>query len=274
MAERVVGGFRVVAGGTRRGVKLARPWQGAISPTENCPFESPGVRHDIVAEEQDGWRVIRNAFTPFSYHVLVVPPRCWPDGELRVLGGAGRIARALEIVATQVADLEQERWLGVHIGRSAGQNFSHLHYHLLEPVRSGTRPETVEEIRQLCVREDRLILTRHGFRAAVDGVRAGQAFIAPEEPEYSLTAETAPMVAGVLADILLMYNRAFRSEEGLPPDFALGLRLIGPRLVYGVYTPILSHWGFTEYFGILEDSAFVLPWPHEESVELLKGCRQ
>jgi hypothetical protein len=52
--------------------------------------------------------------------------------------------------------------------------------------------------------------------------------------------------------IISLYNNKFRSKQGMPPAFILGLKYEQQRRVYGSYTPILNNWGFTEYLGLLE----------------------
>ena len=80
-----------------------------------------------------------------------------------------------------------------------------------------------------------------------------------------------PLVAWMINELVGLYNRKFTSWQGLPPDFGLGLYFHQGQLEYGIYTPILGHFGGADHLAFYEPDCLVpLPWPHELTAEHLK----
>src|SRR3989344_770445 len=109
MAEKLemrrAGLLTTAAGGTRTAIKLDRPWQNdiVVNP-ETCPFCTK-QQNEIPEFSNTEWGVLNNAFTPFDYHLLIIPRTCWPKEKLRMLGGREKIQAALEI-ALNIANKE------------------------------------------------------------------------------------------------------------------------------------------------------------------------
>ena len=272
--DRLPHGLSTAAGGTRRGVRRSRPWQSdiVVDPT-TCPFCTREQKEVARFEDDGGWRVIENIFTPFPFHVLILPMVCWEKEKLRVLGGVPMIAAALRIVTATIGyDRWQDLWLGVHIGALAGQNIFHLHYHLLASIDEKVSFIAPHEISGLKERAGRVVFRDREFTVAAGGLRAGQCFILPETEGMVLSEKRITNLAETLDQLIALCSEKFRSNEGLPPDYQIGFRFAHfTGLLYGYYLPILNQWGFTEYFGLMEKTPLILPWPHEETVEYLRG---
>jgi hypothetical protein len=262
--EVLPGGIAVISGGTRTRINLNRPWQSELlADPSTCPFENTNeeeARFDI----DGGWRVLSNRCTPFSWHKLIIPMHCWPPEKLRTLGGSESIVAALDIAQSLTLASEEETWLGVHIGRSAGQNVGHLHYHLIHPldrVRDASSENEIFNLRD----ESRILLRNAGCEVVVGGCRAGQCFFFPAGVDCENRA-----IAFAAQQVITLYGQKFKSEQGMPPDYMLSFVYRRKRLVYGSYVPVLNNWGFTEYLGLIENRPLVLPWPHEETLRHLR----
>jgi len=264
--------LRCASGGTRNQVKLDRPWQVDLSvDPANCPFEADQQREVARFDCFGGWRILENPHTPFRFHRLIVPLSCWPKERLRSLGGREGISAALELADSIIGAHDGELWLGIHIGALAGQNVAHLHYHVLEPLERSEMASSEAEsaVFQYCRESQLVVLERPPFRLVAGGCRAGQCFVVGSLPRFRLSAAITSVLADVLASTVALYNRKFRSIQGLPPDYMIGIRFHDGRMLYGYYVPILSQWGFTEHFGLVEGTPLILPWPHEETVRHL-----
>lgn len=266
------GGVRVASGGTRIAVNLDRPWQADISVNpETCPFDTKQQAEIARIDDDGGWRILENRFTPYSWHLLVIPQKCWPKDEVRTLGGDQQIATALRLAVSHLAEQpEVEYWLGVHVGPLAGQNIGHVHYHLLCPLGDDPGIRSGREVVEHFQSSQLVLLDEPPVKVVLGGMRAGQCFIFPHG-ELRGTTLSEPELASVLSKVISMYRRGFTSLQGLPPDYIIGLTFWGTRLTYGTFIPILNNWGFTEYVGLLERTPLILPWPHEVTLRHLKG---
>lgn len=257
------------SGGTRKGINLNRAWQSDIfvDPV-GCPFETQEESGNPGLRRKASWRILGNEYTPFTFHRLIVPKTCWPKERLRVLGGEDEIKIVLTIVRDTLSVEKRDLWLGIHIGPSAGQNIAHAHYHLVEPLKRICLEPQGDIVTQF--RDSSDVLFKGSFlRVVVGGYRAGQCFIIPDSDKAELTPETIREIAVLLSRVIRLYNEKFRSTQGLPPDYIVGFKFSEMRVQYGYYLPILNNWGFTEYFGILEGTPFILPWSHTETFEHL-----
>jgi diadenosine tetraphosphate (Ap4A) HIT family hydrolase len=263
--EVLPGGAKVASGGTRTQIKLSRPWQVNLAiDTATCPFDTQPQNQILWIERSGGWRVLQNLFTPHDWHRLIVPAKCWTDDEVRTLGGFPQIQAALGIASSLICEAQDDEfWLGVHIGALAGQNIAHLHYHLFKPV--GEPPIGAPLIEEYFSASPLSLFDEPNLKVVLGGHRAGQCFILPNG---SLTID-APSFAVMLDRIIGRYASAFRSTQGLPPDYLIGVKLLGCRIHYATYVPVLNNWGITEYMGLLEQRPLILPWPHEESLRWL-----
>jgi hypothetical protein len=265
--EVLPGGISVAAGGTRTRVCLQRPWQTQIRvEPATCPLEKREHEQEAHFELEGGWRVLPNVYTPFSWHKLIIPEQCWSPERLRTLGGLSCITVAFAIAFSIVFESGEETWLGVHVGPGAGQNISHLHYHLLCPIGPAPHISRFAEIAAYSKSPARLIFRDEACVVVAGGCRAGQCFFVPAGSE----CEDSASVARTVSRIIGLYNRKFESKEGMPPDYMLGLTFRNRKFEYGVYTPVLNNWGFTEYLGLIEGRPLILPWPHEETVRHLR----
>jgi hypothetical protein len=257
--EQVPGGLSTLSGGTRGSIRLDRPWQADIVVTSSsCPFDAEPSVEPCAAP---GWKVLQNPYTPFNFHRLIVPSECWPVGRVRMLGGLTQITAALTTAASLVPEREN-RWLGVNIGPSAGQNQPHLHYHLVDFASCHLESDELKDFGRL---KDRTIFEADDVRGIVAGFRAAQVFFIPSAGQVGIEA-----FAAALEYVTSLYSVAFRSVQGLPPDYVFAAHLFGRSIRYATYIPILNQWGFTEYLGLIEKTPVVLPWPHLESVRHLR----
>src|SRR3989344_1628094 len=280
------GGLRVLYGGTRTGIRLSRPWQQPIPvPTEpgKCAFCSPRREKETIVLGQfgNGWFHLENKFTPLAYHTKVIPPTCWPEEELRILGCEARIKEAFanisHVVERESAN-HDELWVNAYVGALAGQNIPHLHYHIIAPERfpDGTDPNVMaRELAAIRGRERSFLRGLHGsprvFRcvrgsaglaAVVESIfRVGQCYIGyfveirDEHYEEYIHAPDLGHLASIVFEVVSGYALAFKSEQGLAPDFQLFFKFNkrGGELGFswGSYLPILNHHGSTESVGAI-----------------------
>jgi hypothetical protein len=104
------------------------------------------------------------------------------------------------------------------------------------------------------------------------GVRAGQCIIQPVANTVTIGDERRrTSLAGTLDRLVRSAAAAFVSNQGASPQFTLGLCFEGRKLCVGSYVPILNHWGFTEYLGLVTGGPVVLPWPHDVTAQHLRS---
>jgi diadenosine tetraphosphate (Ap4A) HIT family hydrolase len=260
-------GLLVASGGTRTEIKLSRPWQSDIRvDPSTCPFETPTQSEIARWEQSGGWRLLKNLFTPHDWHVLLVPFSCWPPSQIRTLGGMERIAAALHIVTEVLGNMPlEEYWLGVHIGPLAGQNIGHLHYHLIKPLSGPAGNPPASGVVEWMKNSRLTLLEDSELKTVLGGLRAGQCFVFPA----GASKVTSGALAAALDRLIGMYSASFMSREGLPPDYSIAVKFVGAEFQYATLVPILNHWGFTEFMGLLENRPIILPWPNDESLRQL-----
>jgi diadenosine tetraphosphate (Ap4A) HIT family hydrolase len=268
-----LGAVAFASGGTRRDMRLDRPWQTEIVyAPDRCPFENIADRESPISA-LEGWLVVRNQFTPFPVHSLVIPRTCWPPEVVRGLGGLSGIRTALRCVREHLGPGTEERWVGVHVGPLAGQNQAHLHYHVLRPWASPTM-QAAEDIYAYCAHSDLVLFQVEPLVAAVGGWRAGQCLIASPGGALAFDDTVLSALSLTLHDVVIRANERLRSSQGLSPDYLIAMRFRGHELLYAFYMPVLNQWGFTEQLGILEASDLILPWAHRDTFELLRVMPQ
>ena len=220
---------------------------------------------------------------------MVIPPKCWPEEELRVLGGEEKITEAIENIANIILKRPGELWVQVYVGVLAGQNIPHLHYHINEPVKwSGDETEgerRLEEALDLSAESELLtqlaesplkLFREANLVVAVESIaRVGQCFIVPAE-EWPLDQPRGSLpwlrsLARLLAKTTALYAKAFESKQGLATEFQLFFKFEGGCFIYGSYLPILNHLGSTETAGaLISGGPFIHPWSPEETLERLQ----
>ena len=264
-------GMRSVAGGTRGEIKLSRPWQKEIEVNpETCPFCTG--KGQVLKELEGGqWLLLKNKFTPYSFHEMVIPASCWSPNELRILGGEEKVGVALRLIQEEVDRHPGKKlWVTVHVGALAGQNVGHLHYHVVEYVPNGDASESRAPPMMRAffrTRYDLVLFQSNSFIVGVGGLKAGQCFILPDRYHTSVA-----VLAESISRLVLIYSEKFKSAQGLPPDFSLALQFLNGEFQYGIYTPILNHWGAAEQMALYEPGCpITLPWSHEITVEHLKS---
>lgn len=255
----------VQSGGTRNSVKLSRPWQTVIPVTKKCPFCTKSERTIASYPEDGGWRVLNAVFSSHIFHRLIIPEKCWLVEELYSLGGTSQIEVPLRAVFDIISQENISMLWGVHIGCLAGQTISHLHYHAIDkPFASDDGFRTQEK---LCAifsqRKELIVYESERIFVGVGGGRTGQGFFVPKKL-LLCDASSVPEIAHTVACIVNLYCKRFRSTEGLPPEFTVGMRFSPTRgLAYGLYIPVLSHWGFVQAMSSLEGDPILLAWSHE-----------
>lgn len=266
--ELLPGGLmQVTTGGTRTAIKLARPWQPPLSlllDPSRCPFDTRPQEEITVPGAPPDWRVLPALFTPHRHHRLVLPRSCWPEEMLQTLGGSTLISEALETARLAIAKESDEIGLFVHIGSLAGQNVSHLHWHLMPvPVRF--------PFAGLPTSPERLVARREGFAIVAEGARSGECLLIPEDGR-AFDSSTTAALARALAWLIAHGNAKWQSAEGAPPHFMVMVRIAADHtLRYADYCPILHNWGALEYVSaLLEGDALTLPWPHEVTAAYLR----
>lgn len=183
-----VRGLQTLSGGTRTSVKIDRPWQPKLKFPETsaqCPFCSRSQTDEFTPEV--GWKTFQNSNTPFPYHRLLVPTSCWDEATLRSLGNAAVLERCWRIA---LAEIQRTRsslfpiWIYAHIGYGAGQNLTHLHFHLCE---APTTPKPVVDDEFGVLPGGVPLRESERMETYLAGVRAGHAFVVLRLKTYSRT---------------------------------------------------------------------------------------
>ncbi len=275
----------ITSGGTRREIKLSRPWQEPldllINPSK-CPFCSKPQEEIKLAGLPIGWKLLPNPWTPHLKHRLIIPDHCWPAERLQILGGEKAIFEALQIARIATVKDDSETALFVHIGRMAGQNIGHLHWHLMKAL--ARQPFDGSYYSNLIMDSSRVALLRqlkdrnisnysnyYDYTVIAGGARSGECLILSSKRQ-DFNSVTISSLAATLSWLINLANRKFRSTEGLAPDFIVTVRISNDhKFRYADYCPILTMWGSPEYvMAPLEGGSFTLPWPHEVTAAYLR----
>lgn len=287
------GGATIIAGASRNKINLNRPWQEDLDKllAQECPFETKPqekfLHLDNISRGEEEWRVLRNHATPWTEiapdHFLIIPQKCWPKNELRRLGYYGKIAGALSLAGDLMYGNSHGKFeLCVHVGRNAGQNVGHAHFHLLPlPLDARSLTEDSADMERLkCIHlaeiaraqtKPTLKKSDKEFMIFCDGTRAGQCFVVPHNALRIHDWNNALSCARKLDDLLGLLGEKFRSVQGLPPDFVMSAIIFNGCIEYATIIPILSQWGGPEYMASLEHSPYSLPWQHEVTADYLNA---
>lgn len=265
--------MKTISGGTRDEVKLNRPWQIDINvDSSKCPFCTG--RGKIISSFEGGWLLLENLFSPYEFHRMIAPDKCWPKEQVRLLGGLKNIKKALMFASDVVkGNVDSDFCLGVHVGFYAGQNISHLHYHLLKPYNRPDFDEIRDKFLYLCRQSSYIILETENWIVVAGGIRAGQCFIVPKYLNLNFNRRyNIQSLAETIEQIVNLYNKKFLSAQGLPPDYRLTIRIKNNNEIFaGWYVPILNHWGFDHDTAFIEKQPIVLPWTHKTTVNFLNS---
>jgi hypothetical protein len=262
----------ITGGGTRNKLQLKRPWQGSLGDLVRpavCPFCTkiePGVPVERIP---DGIRMLENPFTPHRQHKLIIPRACMREDQLRRLGGQEVIRAIFDTAALAIAQgifHGGELAFFAHIGRTAGQNQGHLHWHCKEtlPKTPFTRPTNIDP--------EVVVFRSNGFTVAAMGAHAGECFVMPNRDLEFQRSTVRGDLAIILSQLIDLGNKKFVSEEGRTPDFMLTVRVSARGIFrYANYLPILTMWGGTEHvLAVVEGAPFTLPWTHELTAQHLR----
>ena len=269
-------GITTLSGGTRTAVKLSRPWQRNIKDIagNECPFETkPQNVLDRMETPEGNWLVLDNTATPYEWHRLLIPEKCWEEENLRTLGGSRQIANALALVGRTMKkeDQTERACIGIHVGWHAGQNVWHPHYHLVRPYATTSQKNAafVGTTETEVVRTD-------NFRIFCAGFMTGQCHIIniaqmPGDLFYEQETVEHMEHATSNARLITMFNKSFVSTQGILPDFRIGLQIENGFFVRGTYTPILNQLGFDADIAATEKTPYVLAWTHESTAAHLRA---
>lgn len=266
-------GRKSIAGGTRTTINLDRPWQKELKVNPaTCPFcnkPQKEVRRFLGA---GGWRLLQNMFTPFRFHQLLTPARCWGAVKLKRLGGRKMIEAALRMLSGEIQKYPDRKFIvDTHIGYSAGQNAGHLHWHLIEyPFDGRSAVSMAGGMRKFFQKNPALVLSNQksstSMLVGVGGIRAGQCFFIPNKPV------SPSFLARKIYSVISTYKHRFRSKQGLSPDYSLLLSFNKGKFEYAIYTPILNNLGAFDLAAFYDSKwPVTLPWPHETTVQYLKN---
>ncbi len=271
--QEVPGGFSELSGGIRRIVRTGWSWQKPLTiNAEECPFCTKNEGEVLaVGETKEGWRILESNLSLFKFHRLIIPKTCWDADRLWELGGEEAILEALTVASFMTHGSDRELWLTIHIGWLAGQNQSHLHWHLYnwDDGQNSSLPPELEHER---LRPDRLVFEESGFTVSAGGLKAGQCFITPSADSSFGTEGFRHGLARTIYRLVTLGNRKLRSAEGLPANFNLGFVFTKEnRLLLGTYCPVINHWGPADVLGLILKRKVVLVTPHEAMAEYLRG---
>ena len=269
---RLPGGLKGMAGGGRTGIRLHRPWQKMWSgqDREQCPF-CHFSEEDGVMSSLQGWHIKTNKFPVYDINRIIFPESCWSNSDLYELGGSFQIETALKIARQEMASHPDiPLVVSVNVGFLAGQNYPHIHYHLQSVFGIKHNSRIPTELGKFYEdRPDFVLFNDGGMTVGVGGARSGQCFIFPRGRK-STKDDILPELARVLHRLVSLCNKKFLSTQGLPPDFTVAFYFEND-FSYGLYTPILSNWGGTEYLSLHEGGDILLRWPHEVTAAYLNG---
>lgn len=258
----------ITAGGTRKDIKLSRPWQPPLPLNpEKCPFCTKPQEEINVLGIPSGWKVLPNPFTPHRRHRLVVPQTCWDENTLQELGGPIHILEALETARMAIQNDAVEMAIFIHVGQCAGQNLGHAHWHVMEV-------QTQKPLRFPALGWFHGGLAVKAFDYLdifATGAHAGECLIFTPHT-LILSNEGLAKLTEAIDWIVRRGNEKFRSTQGRPPEFTVSVRVSADgHLRYADCCPILNMWGASEHvFAPLEGGPITLTWPHEVTAAYLR----
>ena len=154
---------------------------------------------------------------------MLVPKECWVAEKLWDLGGIEEITLALGIIEGVVRKNDHDLInVGVHSGYLAGQNIPHLHYHIFDPAGENisifkNEQLPLRHVREVAETDSRIIFRHNGVTVVAGGHRAGQCYLFIDGHFDNIRFGEA------VHRLLALYADKFRSVQGLPPDFGVGL---------------------------------------------------
>ena len=237
--EWLPGKFAVITGGgTRNQLKLL-PNSLELPKGILCPFEAERGEEGLdIPGIPEGWRVLGNKYTPHLNHLLCIPSTCWPMDALQNLGGVTVLAEALSTLWRTTADYGVETSCFTHIGRAAGQNQPHHHWHAMRVL--VRRPLDLEDFTE-AMKPERIIARDDKFTVFAGGAHAGECLIVPHNKIWF--RESLGGLANVISHVVTKGNEKFSN-----PVFIVTVRISSTGVFrYADYCPILNFWGSPEY---------------------------
>ncbi len=240
-----------------------RPWQKPIrTKLETCPFHNPDERATayLTTTDRSGdtWFVIDSKYAPNRpFHRLIVPEDCWEPKTMEILGGPEKIRIACELATCQFA-LETERKLwkfSTQVGLLAAQtSVPHCCWHLYSPFHckvgetgilfTEPLPTDLVEMTEHCLPE--LQVTEDAnFRAVAGGSKTGQCFVIPKKI-LKFRDGNVGLLGRFIHQLVSLYVEAFRTPEGMGPNFQVEFEIYEGYLRYGFLVPILHPQGSLE----------------------------
>ncbi len=259
--EFLPGGFtRITGGGTRNQVRLL-PNSLDIPEGTACPFETRPQEEVNVAGLPEGWRVLKNIYTPHLNHRLVIPPTCWSKHDLQVLGGT-HLMETLYALSLTIAEDSFEAACFTHIGRAGGQNLQHHHWHAMRVL--VRKPLELEDF-TVAMKPDRIVTQNESFVTFAGGARAGECLIVPNRK--ICFRESLEEIGAAILHIVNLGNEKFSN-----PSFMVTIRVSSHGILrYIDYCPILNFWGSPEYITApLEGGPITIPHTHELTAQTLR----
>ncbi len=292
------GEVKTISGGTRCAINLNRPWQPEIIVPDNpnCALCSKLLPEQILAVDSSpkagDWLRVQNWYTPYDperegLHQMAIPEICIPTSKLCELGGIHKIGLALQMAlrAMEWETISMSTitiWtVGVHIGQLAGQNISHLHWHI---VMADSNPQYPYYMDERCkwashCTENRTVIKHPHWTVFAGGNRAGQCILVPDECQLSNNLRMLQLADAIDA-LVRLGNDKFRSKQGFTPNFSLALSFAAIKyctnknsivIIHGLYTPILNNWGGTEALAPFTRQPYTLAWPHDLTAAYLRS---
>ncbi|MBI2623062.1 MAG: hypothetical protein HYW65_00590 [Candidatus Liptonbacteria bacterium] len=282
------GGFKSVAGAKKKmpeAGKFNRRWQPAldIHNASTCRFaklpdEEILRRFNVEETGYQSWRLAKSLFAPEPYHKLILTDQCWDEEQTRSMGGREGIDAAVHIVRkTIIEDKEPDVQISTQRGDLAAGNIRHDHLHIyrkrtmrnsdeLRGWRAGIQEVAGPSSPSPSVVWDEELITVAG------GVRTGQVFIFPRA--NSVVSLGNPYFPAYLHRLIQTFATAFRSTQGMAPDYMLEFYIRHHAVMFGMLIPILNNLGTLEwtsiYDGNPEGREWNILWSHQATAERLR----
>lgn len=272
IVETLLGGEKLMYGGTRKGVKLSRPVEAGVlfdREKTKCPFHREDEK-SLTEYYKGEIRVLGNAFTPHRNHRLVIPRDCSDEMFVRTLGGREFLRKTFLVISAVADHTKEEKVFAAHVLR--GQNVPHLHWHVYSH-HPEEMPDLAREAAWTVPEEDRdlIVLETSHFQVVARGTRTGQLMFIPKS-EPPLFRKYHIELADALSDIVALGNKVLVSTQGELPRYSVSGRISADQTFrYMVYTPDLAVMGCADDLADFNGTARARTWSSFETAEFLKS---